>query len=226
MVNIYIFKLENNKYYIEKSNNQEMRTLAQIINSNYEWTKKNKPIAIEEIIRDADIFDTDLYTYRYMDKYGIDNVRGGSYITEELDFLQRFNIKKSIWDLKDCCSNCGRKGHFKKQCNYSVDVYGDEIKICDYGDEIKICDYDSPMEEESYGETFECKYCGIEFETYTAAVYHENVYCDYKYEYELKYKCRRCGRKGHYHKECSESNHINGIELNSESDMDYEYDSD
>jgi cellular nucleic acid-binding protein len=216
MVNIYIFKLENNKYYVGKSNDQEMRTLAQIINSDNIWIKKNKPIAIEEIINNVCPFDEDRYTFQYMDKYGIDNVRGGSYVTEELDSLQRFNIKKSIWDLKDCCSNCGRKGHFKKKCNYSVDVYGDEIKICDY---------DSPMEEESYGETFECKYCGIEFETYPAAVYHENIYCDYKYDYELKYKCRRCGRKGHNCDECCETNHINGIELNSESDMDYEYDS-
>ena len=87
MIFIYVLKLEQNKYYIGKSNNPNFR-LAQHFESNgSEWTKKYKPIEIIDIISDCDDFDEDKYTIKYMHKYGIDNVRGGTFCQLEFSRL-------------------------------------------------------------------------------------------------------------------------------------------
>ena len=41
--------------------------------------RKIKHIEIIEVIPDCDLYDEDKYTRKYMDTFGIDNVRGGSY---------------------------------------------------------------------------------------------------------------------------------------------------
>ena len=42
------------------------------------WTTKYKPIKVVELI-EGDNYDEDKYTLKYMEQYGIDNVRGGSF---------------------------------------------------------------------------------------------------------------------------------------------------
>ena len=117
MTTIYILKLENNKYYIGKTDNLEKRIQEHINGTACSWTKKYKYITVENIILDASIFDEDKYTIEYMDKYGINNVRGGIYVTEILDEFQRYTINKCIWGANDCCTQCGRKGHWANDCS-------------------------------------------------------------------------------------------------------------
>ena len=62
-----------------------------------------------------------------MNKYGIDNVRGGLYITEVLDNTQRSEINKQIWRANNCCTQCGRKEHDVKNCKETQDITGKEI---------------------------------------------------------------------------------------------------
>jgi hypothetical protein len=67
-----------------------------------------------------------------MYKYGIDNVRGGTYDTVELDVVIRNYIQKELWRANDCCTQCGRNGHFIKDCKYktdvnSLDIYQEEM---------------------------------------------------------------------------------------------------
>jgi hypothetical protein len=85
MVYIYVLKLENNKYYIGKTENPKIRLENHFSSNGSEWTKLYKPIKIIEIIPNCDNYDEDKYTKIYMDKYGIDNVRGGSYVQIELN---------------------------------------------------------------------------------------------------------------------------------------------
>jgi len=129
--NIYILKLQNNKYYVGKSNDLKTRAQAHINGTASLWTKKYKPISVEIIIPNASSYDENKYTIEYMGKYGIDNVRGGIYVTEALDNTQRSEINKQIWGATDCCTQCGRKGHFVKNCKATKDVTGrDIIKTC------------------------------------------------------------------------------------------------
>ena len=85
-----------------------------------------------------------------MSKYGIDNVRGGSYVTEELDDIQHYSLKKEIWAAKNLCTKCGRNNHFVKNCYATTDVDGKSLYSSD-----------EESDEESYDDDA-CYRCGRE----------------------------------------------------------------
>ena len=93
MVYIYVLQLDKDKYYIGKTNNPQFRLESHFNLQGSEWTKLYKPIQILELITDCDDYDEDKYTLIYMDKYGIDNVRGGSFTTIELDKFTKNQLK-------------------------------------------------------------------------------------------------------------------------------------
>lgn len=116
MVWIYILELKDGKYYVGKSNNPDARILDHFKGSGSIWTKKYEPIKIIEKIPDCDDYDEDKYTKIYMDIYGIDNVRGGSYITLILDESIIKELKRSSTATNNRCLGCDKKGHFIKNC--------------------------------------------------------------------------------------------------------------
>jgi len=124
MVYIYILQLEQGKYYIGKTANPEFRLDNHFHGNGSAWTKLYKPIKMVELISDCDDYDEDKYTRMYMDKYGIDNVRGGSFVQIKLDkstieYLMRLNI-----GTHDKCFRCGRKGHYSSACYAKKHING------------------------------------------------------------------------------------------------------
>lgn len=93
MMYIYILQLEKGKYYVGKTKNPYFRLESHFYSSGSEWVILYKPIRILELIADCDDYDEDKYTLIYMDKYGIDNVRGGSFTTIELDKSTKNQLK-------------------------------------------------------------------------------------------------------------------------------------
>ena len=73
---IYILRLECNKFYIGRTSNPYIKLEEYRSLDNSEWLSRYKPISVLEIINDS---DEDYYTLKYMNEYGIDNVRGGRY---------------------------------------------------------------------------------------------------------------------------------------------------
>lgn len=124
MVFIYILLLELNKYYIGKTNNPDIRLDSHFNSNGSEWTKIYKPIKVYELISNCDSYDEDKYTLKYMEKEGIDNVRGGSFSQIKLSDEQIKLINQMIKGASDKCLNCGESGHFIKDCI--------ESKIQDY----------------------------------------------------------------------------------------------
>ena len=79
MVYIYVLKLIDDKYYVGKTENYDIRLNQHFDFNGSKWTQKYKPLYIEELIPNCDNLDEDKFTIKYMIKYGIDNVRGGTF---------------------------------------------------------------------------------------------------------------------------------------------------
>ena len=217
MVFIYVIKLEKNKYYIGKTKNPKFRLKTHFNQNGSMWTKKYKPLEIVELISNCDDYDEDKITMKYMDKYGIDNVRGGSFVSLKLNKASLDTLKQMSNSINNRCFNCGNLGHYSNTC--PLDNYEEYIK--------------EESEEEEEEEVWGCSYCGKEFNSYKGCMFHENVHCKKKYdeyseededsEYTYKYQnskktnksstCFRCGRKGHYSSNCYAAKHIKGYYL-------------
>ena len=197
--NIYILKLQGGKYYVGKSENPMKRYQEHLSGKGSAWTKKYKPISIEKVIEKASHFDEDKYTKEYMSKYGIENVRGGAYVSMELDENQKDSLIREILGATDCCTRCGKKGHFVKNCRVKV-VEEDE-------DEDEDEEEDEDEDEEEDEDEYTCKKCNKEFPDISGRESHEKR-CGRK-----KNSCYRCGHEGHYSPDCYASRHKKGYEL-------------
>jgi len=151
------------------------------------WTRKYKPMSIAKTMPLASPFDEDKVTKEYMSMYGIDNVRGGAYVSEVLDAAQRTALQREIWGAKGCCTRCGRKSHFVATCNARTTIEGTAIE------EVEV-------EEELWG----CETCDRTFDTEAAAEHHER-FCGVRANTVATHSssgCHRCGRQGHYASNC------------------------
>jgi len=136
MVYVYAIRLEQNKYYIGKTTNPKFRLNDHFNSCGSAWTKKYHPLEVLEVIPDCDSFDEDKYTKIYMSKYGINNVRGGSYCRFEIPRYQLDSLKKELDTATDKCFLCGEKNHFVKECPLDFciiskkELVPDHIKMC------------------------------------------------------------------------------------------------
>ena len=132
MVYIKVLQLKENKWYIGKTETSKFRIDTHFDSGGSEFTKKYPPQEIYQIIPECDKYDEDKYVKKYMDKYGIDNVRGGTYCRLELTSNEKEVIQKELWGANDLCFLCGGD-HFVKDCpnNKEVEELEDEYIIDD-----------------------------------------------------------------------------------------------
>ena len=128
MVYIYILQLEHGKYYIGKTISPSFRLDSHFNSNGSAWTKLYKPIKMVELIPNCDDYDEDKYTRMYMDKYGVDNVRGGSFVSVQLEQPTINHLTQMKNGTNDKCFTCGKFGHFSKNCggkkSYTYKKYG------------------------------------------------------------------------------------------------------
>lgn len=118
MIYIYIIQCTYNKYFVYRSKCNDLN-LQYFKCNRCEWTNTYIPILIVDIINNCDMFDEDKYVKIYMKKYGIDNVRGGTYIDINLSQQSIIFLNK---ELNRCilktikCANCDQHGHQYSKC--------------------------------------------------------------------------------------------------------------
>lgn len=125
---IYVLKLEAGKYYVgslfsvspDSQIADHPRILKHFNGQGAEWTKLHRPVELIETKFPVDEFEEDKQTKIYMSKYGIDNVRGGSYCEINLDEHQQYCLQKELDTAKGVCFRCGQAGHNIKQCRVVI----------------------------------------------------------------------------------------------------------
>lgn len=117
---IYILKLIAHKYYVGRTTNVERRYIQHNSGEGSEWTRKYKPINIIETKDAISPFDEDKNVLEYMEKYGMENVRGGSYANSVLSIEQKTYITRVFNGANDRCYKCNSEGHFVKQCTTMI----------------------------------------------------------------------------------------------------------
>jgi|UniRef100_A0A6C0F0T2 cellular nucleic acid-binding protein len=221
ITNIYVLLLEEGKYYIGKSNDVFKRCIEHFEGSGSCWTKKYKPLKLQKTIENVSPFEEDKITKEYMLKYGIENVRGGTYTQIELTENQIQSITYELRGAMDECLKCGKKGHFVAECVYYKQNKKSRVVSDDDDDDERVTDDDDDDDDEwvtddddddddnnSDSIGYVCDKCGkiIKDEYY----YYEHIKVCKVYKGN---KCFRCGRKGHYATNCYASSHIKGYYL-------------
>ena len=189
--NIYILRLKYGRYYVGKSENVIKRYQEHLNGSGSAWTRKYKPINLIKIISNQTDFDEDKWVKVYMNKYVIENVRGGSYTTEELSAFQLKALEAELRGSTNKCMKCGRAGHWASDCFAKTEL--------------------TNLSEDSEEEIWICEKCNEEFDDNNECKRHER-WCR-KNRMQGTQNCYRCGYSGHYAPDCYASRHINGYYL-------------
>ena len=202
MVFIYALQLEEEKYYIGKTNNPYFRLDNHFNSNGSEWTKKYKPLLVFELIPNCDDYDEDKYTIKYMEKYGINNVRGGSFCKIKLCNNNIITLNQMIKGSTDKCYICGKDDHFANDCK-KFSIKKDKIPTINVNEKC-----DCPTSYISSHRRFKCvlnniiSYFDDEDDNIDKLIIQEKD--------DNSVYCFRCGRQGHYISSCYASKHIKG----------------
>ena len=131
--NVYVLRCASGKRYVGKAADVQKRFQEHKNGNGSAWTNKYKPRIIEQIYKNVSPYEEDKITKETMGKYGINNVRGGTYCSIKLSDAQKESLEKEIRGAKDCCFKCGYKSHFASDCKNNEE--GDETDDNEEGDE-------------------------------------------------------------------------------------------
>jgi hypothetical protein len=212
-LSLYVLKLEEGKYYVGVTYKPiNVRVLEHMQGYGSEWTKKYGPIEVIETVFEVDKYDEDKYVKIYMNKYGIENVRGGSYVTLELPDYQMLTLRKELCLANNKCFICNKEGHYAYECssmpknNQIMSDSASSTICCSYCNATL---YSKEEHERECVKTYTgpiCFKCG--------RITHVAKSCFAKIHknggFVETFLCYRCGRKGHFSPDCTAKEDIYG----------------
>jgi hypothetical protein len=122
---VYVLELEQKKWYVGSTHDPEFRFESHISGKGSKWTQKYPFVRIHKRIPDQTSFDEDKHTKIYMAKYGIENVRGGSYCDLKIPQCLLIALKKELKTANNECFRCGKPGHIATECGQGPPGDGD-----------------------------------------------------------------------------------------------------
>ena len=201
---VYVLALKDGFYYIGRFN------ISQIKNGGgSSWTKLHPPVSVvETIYRDAEYdeeFDEDEIVYKYMKKYGVDKVRGGTYSSTLL----------SDYSIKILNEKLNKNEYIYKANENSVITTTDTdftTVVYDSSKKNQSSDSKKSSRVSSSSSAHVCSYCEVSFIDDVMLKKHEERCMD---SYFTKNKndgkiCERCGRHTHITQYCKAKTDIQG----------------
>jgi predicted GIY-YIG superfamily endonuclease len=113
---IYVFECVSGKYYIGCTTNPKRRRIEHERGVACAWTTEHLVKNLIYLEKQSSEHDEDNLTLEYMQKYGIDNVRGGTWSQIELPEYTRKTIQDILVHRMNQCFHCHQYGHYANKC--------------------------------------------------------------------------------------------------------------
>lgn len=183
---LYVLSLEENKYFVYYTISGQYEAVmleCQLLNP---FVRKYKPKNVMEQKSYVELEDIDKYVKKYMNIFGIENVRGGSYSNENLEDFQIKALEKELYFLKTHENNNNDMYLFlyKEILNYK-DIH--EIEKFDI-QKNKYIEDTRELEKFQYYK-FNDKQCKIDFSSIQYIQWMRNMIGQYNVEYEFLENC-------------------------------------
>ena len=133
---VYTLKLQDDKYYVGKSDDIDKRIWIHSNDCGSVWTKNHKVIKrIPNITEDRGKLGELIETLESIKLYGIDNVRGSMFTKIYLSESDKIKAAELYCEMYDLCRKCGSANHFITRCNNDdmenwVNNFGGKLLEC------------------------------------------------------------------------------------------------
>ena len=190
MTHIYVLQLKEGKWYIGMTEDVAESYRYHRDGKGPDWTKEYPPVKIKEVLKNVNrSIDITQITRSYMDRYGVKNVRGGVYCDKIIDESTSKQIRQEQWTRSGNCERCGRKGHTDDSCKFTETVDGEPIET------MELSFSSSDNSDETVIEEYQLT--PVKPQGYYGSTHHTTG-------------CYRCGRWGHYARDCYARTDIEG----------------
>jgi hypothetical protein len=106
---IYVLRLEDNCWYVGRTENVQKRLDQHMSGTGSAWTKLHRPLEVVMEKTVVGFWDEDNKVKSLMTLYGKDKVRGGSYSQIELPDYQLKALDTEFIHALNLCFKCGKK---------------------------------------------------------------------------------------------------------------------